>query len=328
MQCHKGRITITGLSTEFSSARPYKIQGGFSLHRSTPIHAIALFWNQSDGGYISIAFVEKALGSLVPRGHNGIHLIVQITWRLAIFDKGTETSHLRAVSELDHDVVFGRGVGCGNWKDSLASQQPLFNSFNHLNSSWEGWLRIAAVVEQLIRLSHSELRKKFEDVPFVKSLALSCGFILEGEMSAKTWASILCQRIEAIKHDRQPAVNNFPRPVRAAAPDTVSQSEETESSISTGFDADDLVYEVSSPGSWIFVKNSSPQATIEDGSPAQVGGAETEEYGEPWFNQGQMSEFDTDPGHKEWEWDKDRQRWKRRGRSGLEETDWFPESFA
>ena len=147
-------------------------------------------------------------------------------------------------------------------------------------------------------------------------------------MSAKTWASILCQRIEATKHDRQPAVNNFPRPVSAAAPDTVSQSEETESSISTGFDADDLVYEVSSPDSWIFVKNSSPQATIEDGSPAQVGGAETEEYGEPWFNQGQMSEFDTDPGHKEWEWDKDRQRWKRRGRSGLEETDWFPESFA
>lgn len=370
MQCLTGRITVTGLSIEFSSAKPYKIQEDF--HKSTSIPAIALFWNQSDGGYISKPFVEKAFGSPVPCGHNGNFTIVPTTWRLAIFDKGGQTSYLRVVSELDYDVVLGQGAGCGNWKSSVASQQPLFNSFNHMNTSWQGWLKIAAVVEQLLRLGSSELEKKFEDVQFVKSFALSCGLILEEEMSIKTWADIFCQRIEAIKLGRQPAVDDTPSPARTAPSDLVSNSEETESSVSSESDVDDLVYEgsttssemswgrnvhqrpsflsgishtytenvctpsvqstqvtrESSPGSWQFVENPSPQPMIEVDSPALVGGTETEEYGNPSLDQGHTSDFDAHPGHKEWEWDKDRQRWKRRGRSGLEETDWFPESFA
>ncbi|KAJ3523227.1 hypothetical protein NM208_g12531 [Fusarium decemcellulare] len=42
----------------------------------------------------------------------------------------------------------------------------------------------------------------------------------------------------------------------------------------------------------------------------------------------QLSDFEMHPGHKTWVWDVQRQRWRRRGRSGLEETDWFPESLA
>ncbi|RSL62457.1 hypothetical protein CEP54_005714 [Fusarium duplospermum] len=240
-----------------------------------------------------------------------------------------------------------------------------------MNASWQGWLKIAAVVEQLLRLESLELRKKFEDAHFVKSLALCCGLILEEEMSIETWADIFCQRIEAIKHGRQPAVDNNLSPARTAPSDLVSNSEETESSVSSESDVDDLVYEgsmtssemswgrnvhqrpsflgridhtytknvctpsvqstqvtrESSPGSWQFVENPSPQ-TIEVDSPALVGETETKEHGNPSLDQVQTSDFDAHPGHKEWEWDKDRQRWKRRGRSGSEETDWFPESFA
>ncbi|RSL53034.1 hypothetical protein CEP53_007899 [Fusarium sp. AF-6] len=240
-----------------------------------------------------------------------------------------------------------------------------------MNASWQGWLKIAAVVEQLLRLGPSELRKKFEDAHFVKSLALSCGFILEEEMSIETWADIFYRRIEAIKHDRQLVVDNIRPPVRTAPPDLVSNYEETESSVSSESDGDSLVYEgsttssepwernihrlpsflggisdtyteniytpsvqsaqltrESSPSSWLLVERSSPQPTTQVNSPALVGRTDMEEHEKPSLDQVQTSDFDAHPGHKDWEWDKDRQRWKRRGRSGLEETDWFPESFA
>ncbi|KAF7545442.1 hypothetical protein G7Z17_g9168 [Cylindrodendrum hubeiense] len=44
------------------------------------------------------------------------------------------------------------------------------------------------------------------------------------------------------------------------------------------------------------------------------------------FDQSQLSEFEDDPGHKVWEWDLERQRWRKRG--GTTEADWFPDFFA
>ncbi|RGP67363.1 hypothetical protein FSPOR_6019 [Fusarium sporotrichioides] len=45
------------------------------------------------------------------------------------------------------------------------------------------------------------------------------------------------------------------------------------------------------------------------------------------IQQCQQSDFETHPGHRFWIWDRQRQLWRRRGRSGLDERDWFTESF-
>jgi hypothetical protein len=48
-------------------------------------------------------------------------------------------------------------------------------------------------------------------------------------------------------------------------------------------------------------------------------------------NQGEnetgRSDFEMHPGHHFWEWDIQRQLWRRRGRSGLDEKDWFTEKL-
>lgn len=88
----------------------------------------------------------------------------------------------------------------------------------------------------------------------------------------------------------------------------------------------------SSPGdslhSWQLIENASQQDLTEEDDPFQTYWAEVEDQEEMPSDQGQISDFEMHPGHKIWEWDQDRQQWKRRGRSGLEETDWFPGSFA
>ncbi|KAL6918005.1 hypothetical protein ACHAPO_000185 [Fusarium lateritium] len=45
------------------------------------------------------------------------------------------------------------------------------------------------------------------------------------------------------------------------------------------------------------------------------------------IQQCQHSDFETHPGHRFWIWDRQRQLWRRRGRSGIDERDWFTESF-
>ncbi|KAG8671294.1 hypothetical protein FPOAC1_004538 [Fusarium poae] len=49
--------------------------------------------------------------------------------------------------------------------------------------------------------------------------------------------------------------------------------------------------------------------------------------GEQDVHQCQHSDFETHPGHRFWIWDRQRQLWRRRGRGGLDERDWFTESF-
>ncbi|RSL63153.1 hypothetical protein CEP51_013360 [Fusarium floridanum] len=378
MPCLASKIIVTDLSIISPPVSPCKGRGDVSVYKSTSIHTTALFWDQVEGGYISITFVEKAFGSKVPRGRSGIYPTAQLTWRLAIFDQGSETSYLRVVSELDHDVVFGRGVGCGSLRAPPVNQQHQpCNSSNHPSGFQKGWLGITAVVEYLVRLEDSELEKKLADSSFVKSFASSCGIGLEGEQSVKACASLIRRRIETLKHGRRPASHNPTPPTRSTTLDTRLRSEETETSVSSGFDKGDQEYECSttsseptwernlpqppsfvrgtghtrtenvtnpsteaaqvlrgsSPGAstetWTFVKSSSPQPMTDDASPPPLADrAELVELVELSPGQDQMSDFDMHPGHKVWVWDKDRQRWRRRGRSGLEETDWFPESFA
>jgi hypothetical protein len=46
------------------------------------------------------------------------------------------------------------------------------------------------------------------------------------------------------------------------------------------------------------------------------------------IQQCQQTDFETHPGHRFWIWDRQRQLWRRRGRSGLDERDWFTEPFS
>lgn len=369
-------IILTELSIPSTSGSPCKGQRDVSIHRpATSIRATARFCGQFEGHYMSFTLLEKALGSQLPRGRSGVCLVVQATWHFAVFDQGSETSHLRVVPELGHDVVFGRGAGCGSsWRNAPVNQQPLCRNSSNEAPYHEGWLRLLSVVEELTRLDDSRLGRKLADDSFIRLFASSCGFELQGELAVKAFAELLRHRVEATRHGHPPAGDNPPLLPRTSTPGALSFSEETDSSVSSGFDECDLAYQGSitsnemtferslhqtppfprgtsqmcvenvpntsipaaqvmrdpssgnSTGSWSVVEDPSPkEATIEDDSLAQAGRAETEEddgYAP------QVSDFDMHPGHKFWVWDKDRQRWRRRGRSGLEETDWFPESFA
>lgn len=373
MPCLARKIIVTDLSILSNSASPCKGHRGISSHKPTSVHITALFWNQFEGGYISITVVEKALGSRVPRGPSGIYPTAKITWHLATFDQGAETSHLRVVSELDHDVVFG--TGCSRQTYLPVTQQQLYNSSNQPYAFQQRSPEVASIVEHLVKLEDSELDKKLADSSFVRSFASSCGIGLEGELSVKACANSIRQRIRVLKHGRPPASVSPPVLARTGTLDTTWRSE-TESSVSSGFDEGDLAYlgsETSSERtwernfrqppsflcdnsqsssedihnspiqvapvmlgsspedsmrSWQLVENVSQKGLSEEDSPSPTCQTDSEKQEEIPSYQSQTSDFEMHPGHKVWEWDKDIQRWKRRGRSGLEETDWFPESFA
>ncbi|CAJ0547929.1 Ff.00g046830.m01.CDS01 [Fusarium sp. VM40] len=44
-------------------------------------------------------------------------------------------------------------------------------------------------------------------------------------------------------------------------------------------------------------------------------------------NEARRSDFEMHPGHRFWEWDIQKQLWRRRGRSGQDEKDWFTEKL-
>lgn len=368
MQCVSRPIVVKKLLFIPAIADPRVQQEDASFHKSatTSTYAIAVFGSQCEGAYVSADFVKKVLGFQVSLEQSGICSTARLTWQLTI-SQTTETSYLRVVYQLDHDVVFGRRSGHRGWSNSSVNPQPLYS-----NSS----LRMVALVEDLAKLEVSKLDKKFADTAFIKSCASSFGIELEGELAIRAFVGLLRQRVEAIRHSHQSPGCNPLLLAGGATSETTLRSDDVESLVSSGFDEGDLVYEgsttssertwerdfrqppsflygtdractqdtyntpvqavqvtrSSSPGdsfrSWQLVENASLVATAEDDGPSQTYRAETKEQEENLLDQGQTSDFDMHSGHKEWEWDKDRQRWKRRGRSGLEETDWFPESFA
>ncbi|KAF5680408.1 hypothetical protein FHETE_533 [Fusarium heterosporum] len=53
---------------------------------------------------------------------------------------------------------------------------------------------------------------------------------------------------------------------------------------------------------------------------------EVEEHQE--VNEPRLDDFEMHPGHQFWEWDSQRQQWRRRGRTGLDERDWFTDTLS
>ncbi|KAI8721926.1 hypothetical protein NCS52_00335200 [Fusarium sp. LHS14.1] len=381
MPCVAREIVVTDLLLISATANPHAQHRHVSFQKPTAssIYATALFGGQCEGAYVSVNFVEKALGSQVFREHSDICSTARLTWHLAILSQTAKTSYLRVVYELDHDVVFGRGPECSNWKSYPVNPQPLYSGSTNCGGFQHGVPRIVAVAEALAELEDSKLDKTLADASFLISSASRLGIEFGGELSIKAFASLLRQHVEIIRHGRQSPVNNPLLLARSAASEIISRSEDGESPVSSGVDEDDRASEAfstlsdmpwernllqlpsssrgidqaytgyttntlmeaaqakrgSSPGdslgSWQLVGTASPiatTATTEDDGPAQANRAGSEERDDPSLTQGQMSDFDKHPGHKVWEWDTDRQRWRRRGRTGSEESDWFPESFA
>ncbi|KAF5018494.1 hypothetical protein F66182_9522 [Fusarium sp. NRRL 66182] len=93
------------------------------------------------------------------------------------------------------------------------------------------------------------------------------------------------------------------------------------------YDACEAFTQASQAGSsayeWSLVGDHATQARQQDAQGALCG--EQREY---MTNNSQLSDFETHPGHRYWIWDTQRERWRRRGRSGLDEMDWFPETFS
>ncbi|KAF4452613.1 hypothetical protein F53441_4552 [Fusarium austroafricanum] len=76
---------------------------------------------------------------------------------------------------------------------------------------------------------------------------------------------------------------------------------------------------VHSPSSW----------SVIDATSAYTHQSTPEEMTEPAATyQSQQSDFEAHPGHQFWEWDVQRQLWRRRGRSGSDEKDWFTDIFS
>ncbi|RSM01406.1 hypothetical protein CDV31_011339 [Fusarium ambrosium] len=385
MQCVAREIVVTDLLLISAIANPRTQPEDVSFQKptaaaaATSIYATALFGSQCEGAYVSVNFVEKALGSQVSRERSGILFTARVTWHLAILSQSTETSYLRVVYELDHDFVFGRRTACNSWKNSPVSPQPLYSNSSSSSSNrggfQEGSRRMDVLTEYLANLDESNLNKQLADTAFIKSSASGLGIGLEGELAFKAFAGLLRQRVQVIRHDRHaPGSSNPLLLARGTTSETTSRSEDVESLVSSGFDEGDLVYEgsttssemtwernfhrlppssslgteqvctrgvdntlmqaaqvtrESSPSSWQMVENTSQAGSTEDFDiPEQTYRAETKELVELSHGQGQRSDFEAHPGHRVWEWDKEKQRWRRRGRDGLVETDWFPKSLA
>ncbi|KAM5346685.1 hypothetical protein ACJ41O_009690 [Fusarium nematophilum] len=128
----------------------------------------------------------------------------------------------------------------------------------------------------------------------------------------------------AVSSERAPYAR-FPEPASPRSPSQASEQTYAGESTRARQSVASASREDSSNSSWFVLGNSPRNSAIENASPR----APSEEAF--WEEQGpspSQTDFEMHPGHKFWVWDGERERWRRRGRSGLEERDWFPESLA
>ncbi|KAM0355931.1 hypothetical protein ACHAPU_000320 [Fusarium lateritium] len=76
--------------------------------------------------------------------------------------------------------------------------------------------------------------------------------------------------------------------------------------------------------------NSHPDSPTSGWSLVEGHGSTTPEEAEEQqgVNESQLNAFEMHPGHRFWEWDSQRQLWRRRGRTGLDERDWFTDTLS
>ncbi|KAF4978666.1 hypothetical protein FZEAL_4984 [Fusarium zealandicum] len=328
---------------------------------SNPLRAKACFQRQEDNGVISSKIIEGLLG---PQRHrySDCPPFVGISWSVSSSHHKLEVSHLQVVSGLKHDLIITNG--CGQWS-SLHQPRQSPSPLSFINSEFDKSIRGEPANDKMAEDSPEDIhiKDRLADHGYVRSLAASMGIILANPQSVDSFASLLRQIQHKTADSGMIADASILQP-GSSAPSLTSGRTESSASASNSSIHGSRLDECGINYDWCMASSRKiPFVPFQEYrfsySPEHVsaqhpgalelesqitptispGGSRTslereddtvmeDEEEECVPEQSQPSDFMMHPGHKIWVWDIQRQRWRRRGRSGLEETDWFPESLA
>ncbi|KAM0291190.1 hypothetical protein ACHAO9_004309 [Fusarium lateritium] len=308
-------ITITGCWQPSTSKSDPKLNGSI-----VSCHITAVSYGKGAFGFISND-IAKQMPGIYGKQSSNVPIVVGISWAFSGPEQHEDlkTSQVQVLPDLEQDLVLGDST-----EDLYQSVPSLDKSFplqlstrqdftNHgimpMNQQSQDKLKyLMGLYSQkaqapLLRPETSDSRPKEVERPFKAR-----EYRHVSSMDTKSHASSDENWVMAFKGNASAQNSYSPPPVYLNSSDANSKQDTWEAST----DAGSRYSRPNSPTSgWSLVGGNKSIA------PEEV----AEHRGET------RSDFEMHPGHQFWEWDIQRQLWRRRGRSGLDEKDWFTEKL-
>ncbi|KAJ4139963.1 hypothetical protein NW768_001313 [Fusarium equiseti] len=261
----------------------------------TQVHIAALVYGHGEHGLISNKLAQRLLGTN-EKQTTEFPPVVSISWTFDGPDQNLETSQVHIVPELEQDLVLGDNTN--DLYESVHLSPPEAPLPYQLNTRGDfekhGILPVNKTSEDkfrhLINLHRPKAQSRISDSEDMTTELV--------EIERLSLGSPVCSYSDSIGGSGG-ACYNAAAHLRRTHIETASWGWETVSIASQAS---------SSVSNWSLVG---------------------EDFGETWNQEVTQryrpNDFQAHPGHRFWVWDRQRQLWRRRGRSGLDERDWFIE---
>ncbi|KAF4945601.1 hypothetical protein FSARC_14405 [Fusarium sarcochroum] len=299
-----------------------------------PLHITALLYDSGNGGLISNKIAEKLIGTKEQESSN-FPSVVGISWTFDGPNQDLETSQVQVVPGLDQDLVLGNNT------------DELYQSV-HFDCSQTSALHQLQPIQP--ETAVSSFGESFAGQINAREYIENQGIIPANQRSLEVFVSLLdLYRPKApapLLEERKDPMEASLESLHSSTFDEASNID-SEGDWATTCDGSEHGYIVSlSEPSYVnSLTDPSEHDTWE--TPSQLSGTTcsasqpgTPAHGWSWVGENQcisgteehmiddsqLSDFETHPGHRFWVWDTQSERWRRRGRSGLEERDWFTET--
>ncbi|ESU14909.1 hypothetical protein FGSG_08437 [Fusarium graminearum PH-1] len=317
---------------------PLASKGQYESHG--PYHIAAVVYGRGDKGIVSYNIAEKLQitdGKQVTK----VPPVVWISWTFKGLNQNLETSQVRIVPGLKQDLVLGdstdeiyRSFHISTPEETVSHQFITRNDFEKhgiLTANKRSENKLKSLIS--LYLSKTQLDKVKSDVASSKPEEIE----RPSESSSELSPGSTLDSISNTGTDADNWVMDFGNSIPSGSLPQLSYLDTPDQTCGTCCNsAAHLGRTHSKPGlkdcdedrGWE-VPHDSVSHTSQADSPMSNWSFVNKEPGEmkdqEVIQQCQRSDFETHPGHSFWVWDRQRQLWRRRGRSGLDERDWFTE---
>ncbi|KAF4992201.1 hypothetical protein FGRMN_7332 [Fusarium graminum] len=295
-------------------------------------HIAAVLYGRGAIGFISNNIAKKLLGANRTQSSS----VVEISWAPSGFQQkeNLETSQVQVVPELQQDIVLGdsteellQSVHITSPQDQALSASCFDQNLSHQFRTQQDFERhgIIPVNQQsqdkfrhLLNLyqqksSPSRLQDTSDSGPenVEKSLQYNSEILLSSASDATSHVSSDENWVITLGGGSRPSMSS-PRLTYLNSSAGTSKQDAWEvptEALSSNSHPD------SPTSGWSLVEGHRSTTPEEVGDNQEV-------------NEHRLNGFEMHPSHQFWEWDSQRQQWRRRGRTGLDERDWFTDTLS